>query len=220
MNHFASRPHALVCAGALALSTLLSGCHPAPTVSVEHSQKRRILYNFAGDSCLYTRAGGKGPVSTTVEDVKRLIDEIAYDGSQVDTMLLCLNAQTMYYPTKVGTMRGSLTPPEEQETKWPKWEQQRVANVKRFFDDGIDPFALMFSEAKAHGLETLITFRMNDGHGNDFLRTKFWEENPAYRLPKGALDFSHQAVVDHTFGLIEETVRRYDTDGIELDFTR
>ena len=44
-------------------------------------RKRRIIYNFDGDSCFYTRAGSKHPVALTVEDVKRLIDEIAYPES-------------------------------------------------------------------------------------------------------------------------------------------
>ena len=182
--------------------------------------KRRILYNFDGDSCFYTRAGVKHPVALTVEDVKCLIDEIAYESSQVDTMLLCLNAATMYYPTKVGTMHGALTPRDQRADKWPRHEQQRTENIERFFAQGIDPFTLMFSEAKQSDLETLITFRMNDAHGNEFLRTKYWEENPEYQLPDGALDFSHQAVRDHVFALIEEVVRRYDTEGLELDFNR
>ncbi len=32
---------------------------------------RRVLYNFDGDSCLSTKAGGKGPVPVNVDDVKR-----------------------------------------------------------------------------------------------------------------------------------------------------
>ena len=54
-----------------------------------------------------TRAGANEPVAVTEADLERLVEEIAYDGSQVDTLLLCINAQVMYYPTKVGTLRGS-----------------------------------------------------------------------------------------------------------------
>ncbi|MEN9576390.1 MAG: hypothetical protein RL514_4245 [Verrucomicrobiota bacterium] len=54
-----------------------------------------------------TKAGGKGPVVVTTEDLKRLIEEVAYADSPADTVLLCINAQVMYYPTKVGTMRGA-----------------------------------------------------------------------------------------------------------------
>ena len=190
-----------------------------------HLRSRRVLYNFDGDSCLSTKAGGKGPVPVNVEDVKRLIEEVAYEGSQVDTILVCVNAQVMYYPTKVGTMRGTLSTAEER-AKWPASEKQRFENLKAFFDSGVDPYAVMLSEAKRCGREALLTFRMNDDHGNDFLRTQFQVDHPEWRLGteqyrgKGALDFGRDEVRDHMFRLIEEAVRRYDCDGIELDFNR
>jgi hypothetical protein len=186
---------------------------------------RRVLYNFDGDSCLVTRAGSKGPVATTADDVKRLIEEVAYDGSQVDTVLVCINAQAMYYPTKVGTMRGMLSTPEER-AKWPASETQRFQNLKAFFDKGVDPYALMLSEARRRGREAILSFRMNDDHGNDFLQTQFLVDHPDWRLGtvqyqgKGAMDFSRDEVRDYTFRLIEEAVGRYDCDGLELDFNR
>jgi len=180
---------------------------------------RRVLYNFDGDSCLVTKAGGKGPVSVTIDDVKRLIEEVAYEGSQVDTVLVCINAQVMYYPTKVGTMRGATSSAEEK-AEWPPSEQQRFKNLEAFFDQGVDPYAIMLAETKRLGREALLTFRMNDDHGNDFLRTQFWIDHPEWRLSKGALDFGREEVRDYTAKLIEEAVRRYDCDGIELDFNR
>ena len=92
-----------------------------------------MLYNFDGDSCLWTKAGSKGPVAVGVADVKRLIEEVAYPESRVDTVLVCVNALVMYYPTKVGTMRGTLSTPEER-ARWPASEKQRFANLKAFFD--------------------------------------------------------------------------------------
>ena len=59
---------------------------------------------------------------------------------------------------------------------------------------------------------------MNDAHGNDFLRTKFWEEHPAYQIRGGALNFGYDEVRNYVYRLIEEAVRRYYCDGIELDF--
>jgi len=197
-----------------------------PSAPVKESRRsRRVLYNFDGDSCLSTKAGSKGPVSVNVDDVKRLIEEVAYEGSRVDTVLVCVNAQVMYYPTKVGTMRGILSTPDER-AKWPESEKQRFQNLKAFFDAGVDPYAIMFSETKRRGREALLTFRMNDDHGNDFLRTQFLADHPEWSLGtkqyqgKGALDFARDEVRDYTFRLIEEAVRRYDCDGIELDFNR
>lgn len=181
--------------------------------------KRRVLYNFDGDSCMSTKAGGKGPVAVSRDDVIRLIDEVAYEGSQVDSVLVCVNAHVMYYPTKVGTMRGTLSTAEER-GKWPASENQRFKNLKAFFDAGVDPYAVMLAETKRRGREALLTFRMNDDHGDDFLRTQFWVDHPGWRLGKGALDFGRDEIRDYTARLIEEAVRRYDCDGIELDFNR
>ena len=207
----------LTCALVLAAPSAASTAAPPRT--------RRVIYNFDGDSCLTTKANSKGPVAVTVDDVKRLIAEVAYDGSRVDTVLVCINAQAMYYPTKVGTMRGTLSTPEER-AKWPASERQRFANLKAFFDAGLDPYAILLAEAKRRGREALLTFRMNDDHGNDFLRTQFLVDHPEWRLGtqqyrgKGALDFGRDEVREHVFRLLEEAVRRYDSDGLELDFNR
>jgi Glycosyl hydrolase-like 10 len=210
----------------IALTLLTVGLVPSLTIGADEPLRvRRVLYNFDGDSCLSTKAGGKGPVAVDVDDVKRLIEEVAYEGSRVDTVLVCINAQVMYYPTKVGTMRGTLSTSDER-AKWPASEKQRFDNLKAFFDANIDPYAVMLSEAKRRGCEALLTFRMNDDHGNDFLRTKFLVNHADWRLGtkqyqgKGAIDFGRKEVREYTFRLIEEAVQRYDCDGIELDFNR
>jgi hypothetical protein len=77
----------------------------------------------------------------------------------------------------------------------------------------------VLAEAKRRGLESLLSYRMNDAHGNTYLLSKFYREHPEYRLGTG-LDFRHDAVRDYTFRIIEEAVQRYDCDGVELDFNR
>jgi len=209
-------------------SIFLSSVSTAEEESVrvrQITQSRRVLYNFDGDSCLSTKASGKGPVAVNVDDVKRLIDEVAYDGSLVDAVLVCINAQVMYYPTNIGTMRGKLSTPTEK-VKWPASEQQRFKNMQAFFDAGVDPYEVMLAEIKRRGIEALLTFRMNDDHGNDFLSTQFLTDHADWRLGtkqyqgSGAMDFGRDEVRDYTFQLIEEAVRRYNCDGIELDFNR
>lgn len=183
------------------------------------TRQRRILYNLDGDSCLTTRHGGNGVVAIEKEDLDRLVDEISFEGSQVDTLLVCINAQVMYYPTDVGTMRGMRSSQEERE-KWSAREKQRFETIEKFIAAGIDPYQYLLSRAKAKGLEALITFRMNDDHGDDFLRTEFFEKNPECRLSRGALNFAKQEVRNYTRSLIREAIERYDCDGIELDFNR
>src|SRR5262245_9418289 len=179
-----------------ALAVLLSSEGRWCAAAAAPPRPRRVLYNFDGDSCLWTKAGSKGPVTVNVDDVKRLIAEVAYEGSQVDTVLVCINAQVMYYPTRAGTLRGTASTPAER-AKWPASEKQRFENLKRFFDAGVDPYAVLLAETRRRGREALLTFRMNDDHGNDFLRTQFWIDHPEFRLGKGALDFGRDEVREY-----------------------
>tara|TARA_B110000014_G_scaffold46251_1_gene30601 strand:- start:311 stop:1459 length:1149 start_codon:yes stop_codon:yes gene_type:complete len=186
-------------------------------------RQRRILVNYDGGSTLYSKKGSQGPVRLTAEDLREAIREVSFEGSQVDTVLLCVNAQVMYYPTKVGTMLGSLATPEEKK-KLPRNIQQWIANLNHFVKRGIDPWAVMVAEAKRQKREVLLSFRMNDGHDGVHLETRFWRDNKKFHCfdpDQGhTLNYGHKEVRDHMFLLIQEAVRRYDCDGIELDFNR
>ena len=179
---------------------------------------RRILYNNDGDSCMFLKKNSKGPAIVTAEDLKRIVEEIAYPGGQVDTLLLYINSQSTYYPSKVGSMRGTECTPEERK-HWPDTEKQRFSNVEVMFAQGVDPYAVVLAEAKRRGIEALLSYRMNDAHGFNYLHCKLYRQHPEYRLGAG-LDFGREAVHDYTFRIIEEAVQRYDCDGIELDFNR
>ncbi|MEE3365652.1 MAG: hypothetical protein VX304_08390 [Planctomycetota bacterium] len=194
-----------------------------PSRAEKSVRQRRILVNYDGGSTLYSRKGSQGPVRLTVEDLREAIREVSFEGSQVDTVLLCVNAQVMYYPTKVGTMLGSLATPEEKK-KLPRNIQQWISNLNHFVDRGIDPWAVMVAEAKRQKREVLLSFRMNDGHDGVHLETRFWRDNKKFHCfdpDQGhTLNYGHKEVRDHMFLLIQEAVRRYDCDGIELDFNR
>jgi hypothetical protein len=158
------------------------------------------------------------PSVITEDDLRALVEELTQPGSQVDTFLLCVNAQVVFYPTRVGTMIGSLMSAEDR-NKLPATARQWIANLEGFYARDVDPYAVILAEAKKHGLETLISYRMNDAHGNSFLLCRLYQEHPEYRLGAG-LDFGREAVRDYTFRIIEEIVQRYECDGIELDFNR
>ena len=194
-----------------------------PSRAEKPVRQRRILVNYDGGSTLYSRKGSQGPVRLTAEDLREAIREVSFEGSQVDTVLLCVNAQVMYYPTKVGTMLGSLATPEEKK-KLPRNIQQWIANLNHFVKRGIDPWAVMVAEAKRQKREVLLSFRMNDGHDGVHLETRFWRDNKKFHCfdpgQGHTLNYGHKEVRDHMFLLIQEAVRRYDCDGIELDFNR
>ena len=116
---------------------LLAALFVSPTVSAQKvsesgaasARSRRVLYNFDGDSCMTRKAGTKQPERITVDDIKRFIKAVAYEASRVDTVLICINAQVMYYPTRVGTIRGMYSTPLER-ARWPASEKQRFLNMR------------------------------------------------------------------------------------------
>lgn len=197
----------------------------AGTALAARPRHRRLLYNFDGDSCLSTKAGVKGPAEVGEADVRRLVEEVAFETSRVDTVAVCIDAQVTYYPTQVGTMRGADSTPEER-AAWAESETRRHANLEALFAAGVDPYALMLAETRARGREAWVSFRMNDDHGDDFLRTRFRREHPEWVIGgpryggRDALDFGRDEVVEHVFRLLEESMTRYDADGLELDFNR
>ena len=91
-------------------------CAAAPTASLatvadeqKSAQKqRRILYNCDGCSCMFYKKDSYKPTAITEDDLRNVVGDLTQPGSQVDTFLLCVNAQSVYYPSKVGTMLGSL----------------------------------------------------------------------------------------------------------------
>ena len=73
-------------------------------------------------------------------------------------------------------------------SKWAASEKQRFETMERFFGSEVDPYAVILAEARRRGREAWLSFRMNDAHGNDFRKTKFWFDHPECRLGNGALD--------------------------------
>lgn len=182
-------------------------------------KSHRILYNIDGCTSLYLKKGGYAAGPITERDLNAVIDEIHAPGSPVNTVLICVNGGTsLYYPSRVGTMIGSLDAADVRRT-WPAEKQQWIANLEGFYSRNIDPYSVMFRHAKQLGLESLLSYRMNDAHGDPFLQGKIWREHPEWRLGAG-LNFAYPEVREHVFRVIEEATCRYDGDGLELDFNR
>jgi len=185
------------------------------------SKERRLLYNCDGCSCLFVKKGSYTPGPITEADLQAIVDELTQPGSQLDTLLVCINAQVTFYPSEVGTMVGALVPAERRRA-WAPGSRQWVTNLESFYARGVDPYGVVLARARRRGLEALLSCRMNDAHAGEEgspLRCKLWLDHPEYRLGYG-LDFARDEVRQYTFRIIAEAVRRYDCDGLELDFNR
>lgn len=223
----------LVC-GLLLIST--TSCDSS---SQEQSKRYRLIHNNDGSDALLNRWFGGEPVHKA--DIDRYVDMVAQtpDGkTQVTTFMMCSGSDFIYYPdSKYGRyfgddLNGTLPYADSAIKKLWQLGGQSVRNLQA---EGTDVIKASLERAKMHGMETFISFRMNDLHfadtasGNRATFPDFWFEHPEYwthDTTQGwhsgqAFDFSYPEVRQHKLNLIKEQLEKYDMiDGYELDFMR
>lgn len=105
-----------------------------------------------------------------------------------------------------------------------------ATNMLALHEEGVDYPARVIERCRLRGMSAWITLRMNDVHlmmnENHPIHGRFWFENRhLWRRNcddyfSRAFDFAHEEVRDYYMALIDETLDRYDMDGLELDFLR
>ena len=109
--------------------------------------------------------------------------------------------------------------------------------MAKVIDDGHDLMQIYIDGARRHDTAVYASLRMNDGHTN--VEARGWYGRSQQKIVNQELligcpyrthgedfafswnwNYAEQAVRDRFLGLIDETLTRYDFDGIELDFCR
>ncbi|MEZ5199634.1 MAG: glycosyl hydrolase family 18 protein [Bacteroidales bacterium] len=172
----------------------------------------------------------------TVDDVNAYVDMVS--NSQVTTFMMCPGSDFFYYRSEFGRsfgddLNGQLDCGTDTATTIRFRNFYR--NLLNLEKEGTDVIAASLKRAKENGMETFITYRMNDLHFNDtathcpIVYTDFWFSHPEYWTNDStpgwnasrALDFAHKEVRDRKLGIISEQLDKYDMiDGLDLDFMR
>ena len=115
---------------------------------------------------------------------------------------------------------------------------ERIGKVNPFLrqmiDEGNDPPAAVVREARRRGKDIFCSFRINDCHDSidegkwvPQLLATFKLEHPEWMIGRGhpygglhQLNFAVPEVRELKFAVIEEVFRKYDFDGLEIDFMR
>jgi len=108
--------------------------------------------------------------------------------------------------------------------------RQLIGNMMTLDDLGIDFPAAVIQRCREREISPWVSLRMNDCHLNTQLdhpfHGEFWKENPQFSRKHATgyfancLDFSHPEVREYFMALVDETLERFDVDGLELDFMR
>ena len=178
---------------------------------------RRIIMNTDGGDT--SQAPADEP-KTPENFLKYRVSPLA--GSQVDAILDCTAGEFF-----------SLDP-EREEHDLPMGGGPVHGWARVLSDQGYDGLQLKIDFGHANDMEVFRSFRMNDTHDSKLTDSvPRWKkdhpdcllgkqgETPAYGGWRwSGLDYGTEPVQEKVFCVIEETCRRYDIDGIDLDFYR
>jgi len=144
--------------------------------------------------------------------------------TEVTTYLISPGCGTYYYPTRV----AELMPATEE---FPGGAYLHAALAK-----GLDPFGMFLKAIKQAGMESFISFRMNDVHNpkdkSQWNTPRFRVDHPEMTVdPEAnkaenpdwwsfALDYSRKEVRDYYLSILAELIEMYYFDGIMLDWMR
>lgn len=153
---------------------------------------------------------------------------------QVTHFIMCVNGQRTSYASETWEpiWMGLNEPAREDTATNPDGTHDRWAvNAKMLFDRGVDPYEVWIGECRKRGVEAWVSMRMNDYHFADvtnyFRNTTFcrsrkdlWVEQNPTNWAGHALDYAKLEVRDYNLKQVREICRRWDADGIELDWMR
>lgn len=193
--------------------------------------KHRVLHNNDGTDLLSNLWFGRRPLGRA--DLEACVDLVA--GTGVTTYMMCTGSDFAYYRSKYARVFG-----DDRGGELPDMGDTVFTNYYRNFcnieKEGGDFIGVVLDRARANGMETFITYRMNDCHFTDTRKPRtvytsdFWMAHPEFWMGEsqkgwhadGALDFAHSAVRDQKYNMISEQLDIYGSqiDGFELDFLR
>lgn len=187
-------------------------------------RQRRVLFNDDGNEVL--------PYTTPEELIALRVKQVA--NTQVDTIMYCTGGGGLFWghQAKVGETLGEFVDKSDPHALT---MSDSLATLK---EQGTDPLAEVVKYGHANNMEIIWSYRMNNPEDSfvdwGFSRRK--RQHPEYIMGKKSdwdhnnlteakvwwalEDFDQDAVRDHIVDIFEDVCKRYDIDGIELDFIR
>ena len=214
------------------IGTLVVAALAAICLWAENPNRIKPLFINEDAWVFFTRAHDKNVTNRTdmVQELERYIDGFA-KGGKVTDIAFSVNFIRMAYPSKVNDPNWSTVAPDGKVV-------ERGDIHRRYYDRGVDPYAVQIAQCRKRGIRPWVSMRMNDVHFITSSNTlavscTAWRQHPEWRRvpdadPVGskrpwddfAFNYSLAEVRDYQFSIFKEIVDRYDADGYELDWLR
>ena len=191
-------------------------------------RQRRIIYNNDGNDA---SGGVKTPDEFLAKRYKPTLN------TQVDSVFYCTGATIMVtHQTEVGETYGEYVPKGAKDLG-----RDLADGIRMLKEAGTDSLELVTKFCHENNLEIFFSHRINDIHDSmpsciwelctwkrehpEYLLAprENWEKIPDYNDPRrwwSAMDFEKPPVTDKLLAMHEEILRKYDIDGIEIDYFR
>ena len=192
-------------------------------------RSRRLIYNNDGNEVMF--AGTGTPAGFLANRFGPILN------TQVESVFYCTGVTTVYsHEAKVGETFGEFC----LESSGDMAVLLRN-NIRALQQTGHDPLELAIAFCRQNRLEIFFSHRINDIHDSvpqwDYLLSRWKREHPECLLGPGvsatrdhemnsprywwsALDFEKPQVLDYLYRIQEDVCRRYDLDGVEIDYFR
>ena len=224
------KPILCLIAGAIAFDAMMAAAQP---VDAKPRPLGGLLCNLDCTEFFMSAALAAGKEG---EAIDQYVDDVA--GAGVTVLLCNTNARRTNYRSRVwDSFWDGYDPagPDDQPFLAPFPRSQvrayrtLIGNMLAVDRQGIDYPARVIERCRHDRVSPWISLRMNDCHGAR-LRTsdprEFLAEAPGVARQNctgyfaTCLDYAHPEVRDYYMALVDETLERYDVDGLELDFMR
>lgn len=193
-------------------------------------RRRRVIYNNDGCDVFFTRLSS--PDEFLSQRIVPALD------TQVDSVFYCTQVTTLYsHDTEVAERWDGLVDANHSTNEH---AMNGRNNMRMLRAAGKDCLELVVETCRQAGLEVFWSHRVNDIHDSmpscDHLLSQWKRDHPEYLMgspedahtypmshPRywwSAMDFEKPAVPDYLCRITEEICRRYDVDGIEMDYFR
>ncbi|MBM3802029.1 MAG: hypothetical protein FJW26_06900 [Acidimicrobiia bacterium] len=168
-----------------------------------------------------------------------------FERTPVDAYVCALGPDcgyTVSYPTKVKGMEFIVDRFKQGAKLGDVRFWRHAENLKRLWDQGIDPLEVQVQEARRLGIDFWFRLSMNDWHHSDsegrivrLIGSRFYAEHPEYLIgEEGAKawplrlaqalqalqDYAHPEVRQLRLDIMAEACERYDVNGFLYDFMR
>ena len=195
-----------------------------------------IMLNWDDSAFFYYISRGYGKDVANREQAyeccRAVIDQ--YKDTGITDFLICVNARLASYPSTSIENYGDSAKRKIQNNKEVDFSRTWASSFPKVFEEwGVDYIDIWIKRLLEINILPWVSVRMNDAHdmlaSSSFIAPNYYYENPQLRRVthhKDAsyydyiFDYGKEEVRTRFLSFIEETLNRYDTYGLELDWLR